>query len=315
MARQPTRLRARGSASRRRLGRASTCYFSVGATARSPGADGPRGRRVPRRRSSGRSSCAPRRRRSASPSGDRWRRRRRVRRSRPRRAGRRRTASAAHGSPRRPHWPTAAAVDRQGARTSAACGAKLANQAKAERRPEGLRAADEGAAGEGRREEGGVGSRSTSGSAPSTSWAASTPAPGGDRGNYPPASVRSAEGGRPDRQARRRHPRHPGAPGRPAARPAVAHRHGGVPRLRVGRRRRPTTRSSGTPASSSWSSGSQFTITFMGRPRPQPILRLRHRATGREFYVVNTHPSAARRPVRRRAAQRAEPPWSAWSTT
>lgn len=37
---------------------------------------------------------------------------------------------------------------------------------------------------------------------------------------------------------------------------------------------------------------SQFTITFMGRARPQPIVRLRHRATGSEFYVVNTHPSA-----------------------
>jgi hypothetical protein len=39
-------------------------------------------------------------------------------------------------------------------------------------------------------------------------------------------------------------------------------------------------------------SGERFTLTFMGRPRPQPILRLRHRATGRELYVVNTHPSA-----------------------
>jgi hypothetical protein len=39
-------------------------------------------------------------------------------------------------------------------------------------------------------------------------------------------------------------------------------------------------------------SGSKFIIPFMGRPRPQPILRLRDRATGREFYVVNTHPSA-----------------------
>ena len=39
-------------------------------------------------------------------------------------------------------------------------------------------------------------------------------------------------------------------------------------------------------------SGSQFTAPFMGRPRPQPIVRLRHLATGREFYVVNTHPSA-----------------------
>ncbi len=39
-------------------------------------------------------------------------------------------------------------------------------------------------------------------------------------------------------------------------------------------------------------SGSQFTITFMGSPHPQPIVRLRHLATGRELYVVNTHPSA-----------------------
>jgi len=39
-------------------------------------------------------------------------------------------------------------------------------------------------------------------------------------------------------------------------------------------------------------SGSQFTIPFMGRPRPQPILRLKEATTGREFYVVNTHPSA-----------------------
>jgi endonuclease/exonuclease/phosphatase family metal-dependent hydrolase len=37
---------------------------------------------------------------------------------------------------------------------------------------------------------------------------------------------------------------------------------------------------------------SQFIIPFMGRPRPQPIVKLRHLATGREFYVVNTHPSA-----------------------
>ncbi len=39
-------------------------------------------------------------------------------------------------------------------------------------------------------------------------------------------------------------------------------------------------------------SADQFTITFMGTPRPQPVVRLRHLATGREFYVVNTHPSA-----------------------
>lgn len=38
--------------------------------------------------------------------------------------------------------------------------------------------------------------------------------------------------------------------------------------------------------------GTRFTITFMGRARPQPIVRLRHLGTGRELYVVNTHPSA-----------------------
>ncbi|MCW2791348.1 MAG: hypothetical protein JWO76_446, partial [Nocardioides sp.] len=52
-------------------------------------------------------------------------------------------------------------------------------------------------------------------------------------------------------------------------------------------------------------SGSQFTITFVGRPRPQPVLRLRDRATGREFYVINTHPSPGlgRALVERRNAQ------------
>ncbi len=39
-------------------------------------------------------------------------------------------------------------------------------------------------------------------------------------------------------------------------------------------------------------SGRSFTITFMGSSHPQPIVRFRHLATGREFYVVNTHPSA-----------------------
>ncbi len=54
-------------------------------------------------------------------------------------------------------------------------------------------------------------------------------------------------------------------------------------------------------------SGSQFTIPFMGRPRPQPILRLQVRSTGREFYVVNTHPSAhdGRYLVERRQGQAA----------
>jgi hypothetical protein len=52
-------------------------------------------------------------------------------------------------------------------------------------------------------------------------------------------------------------------------------------------------------------SGDSFTITFMGRPRPQPIVRLRHLATGRELYVVNTHPSAhdGRYAVERRNGQ------------
>ena len=38
--------------------------------------------------------------------------------------------------------------------------------------------------------------------------------------------------------------------------------------------------------------GSFFTITVMGHPRPQPVVRLRHRATGRELFVVDTHPPA-----------------------
>lgn len=36
-------------------------------------------------------------------------------------------------------------------------------------------------------------------------------------------------------------------------------------------------------------SGDRFYVTFVGRSRPQPIVRLRHRASGREFYVVNAH--------------------------
>lgn len=38
-------------------------------------------------------------------------------------------------------------------------------------------------------------------------------------------------------------------------------------------------------------SGDVYYVTFVGRTRPQPILRLRHRETGREFYVLNTHTS------------------------
>ena len=54
-------------------------------------------------------------------------------------------------------------------------------------------------------------------------------------------------------------------------------------------------------------SGDSFTIPFMGRPRPQPIARFRHLATGREFYVVNTHPSAGDGPylAQRRQGQAA----------
>jgi hypothetical protein len=39
-------------------------------------------------------------------------------------------------------------------------------------------------------------------------------------------------------------------------------------------------------------SGSSFTIHFMHANRPQTILRLRDKATGREFYVLNMHASA-----------------------
>jgi hypothetical protein len=39
-------------------------------------------------------------------------------------------------------------------------------------------------------------------------------------------------------------------------------------------------------------SGSYFTIHFMHADRPQTILRLRDKETGREFYVLNMHASA-----------------------
>jgi endonuclease/exonuclease/phosphatase family metal-dependent hydrolase len=52
--------------------------------------------------------------------------------------------------------------------------------------------------------------------------------------------------------------------------------------------------------------GSRFVIPFMGHPRPQPILRLKDRSSGRQFYVVNTHPSAGggRYATERRRGQR-----------
>lgn len=42
--------------------------------------------------------------------------------------------------------------------------------------------------------------------------------------------------------------------------------------------------------------GSTFPITFMSRPRPQTVVRLRDLATQREFYLVNMHPSAGHDP-------------------
>lgn len=41
-------------------------------------------------------------------------------------------------------------------------------------------------------------------------------------------------------------------------------------------------------------SGDRFYITFMGRSRPQPILKLRDRASGGEAYFINMHMSAGR---------------------
>jgi hypothetical protein len=116
-------------------------------------------------------------------------------------------------------------------------------------------------------------------------------APGGDRRNFPPASTRTPAAAR------------------------LAARHGvdilGTQELQADQLAG-LTRATGMAAwpGTGWGAaetdnsilydagvfeyvgGSRFTITFMGRARPQPILRLRHRATGRELYVVNTHPSA-----------------------
>lgn len=43
------------------------------------------------------------------------------------------------------------------------------------------------------------------------------------------------------------------------------------------------------PGDYEYVSGDTYYITFVHRTRPQPILRLRDRDTGREFYVINTH--------------------------
>ncbi len=59
------------------------------------------------------------------------------------------------------------------------------------------------------------------------------------------------------------------------------------------------------PAKFEMLSGESYTITFVGRPRPQPIVKLRHKLTGQQFYVVNTHPSPGqgRALAERRSAQ------------
>lgn len=116
-------------------------------------------------------------------------------------------------------------------------------------------------------------------------------APGGDRRKYPPASIRNA-----------------GAAGLIAA-------HGadivGTQELQADQLAALTSRTGLTAwPGTAWGSeetdnsilyddsrfdyveGTSFTVTFMGRPRPQPILKLKDTATGREFYVVNTHLSA-----------------------
>lgn len=116
-------------------------------------------------------------------------------------------------------------------------------------------------------------------------------APGGDRRRYPPASVRT-----------------PGAA-------SLIEAHGidvvGTQELQADQLAALTARTGLTAwPGTAWGSaetdnsilyddarfdyveGRSFTIPFMGRPRPSPILKLRDTATGREFYVVNTHLSA-----------------------
>ena len=131
-------------------------------------------------------------------------------------------------------------------------------------------------------------------------------APGGDRRNFPPASVRSANAAnlvakhgvdilgtqelQDDQLA------------------ALQSRTGWPPTPEPpGARRRPTTRSSTTTTCTSSSAAASSRSRSWTQPRPQPILRLKDRDTGREFYVVNTHPSAhdGRYLVERRQGQAA----------
>ena len=150
-------------------------------------------------------------------------------------------------------------------------------------------------------------------------------APGGDRQKLPARVDPLRRRGRPDRQARRRHPRHPGAAEPTSSpRPPVPHRHGRLPRAPRGARPRPTTRSSTTPAGSSSSAAASFTIPFMGRPRPQPILKLRC-AGHRSRVLRRQHPPLGRRralprraatgpghPGRRRQRAQASPGCRCW---
>ncbi|MBF4161889.1 endonuclease/exonuclease/phosphatase family protein [Nocardioides acrostichi] len=118
-------------------------------------------------------------------------------------------------------------------------------------------------------------------------------APGGDRPNLPPASVRT-----------------PGAIGAIRA-------HGsdivGMQELKpdqlgaitgaLGYAAYPGTSIGDTDNSIIWNpsmyelvEGSTFPVVFMSRSRPQTIVKLRDKATGREFYVINMHPSAGHDP-------------------
>jgi endonuclease/exonuclease/phosphatase family metal-dependent hydrolase len=69
----------------------------------------------------------------------------------------------------------------------------------------------------------------------------------------------------------------------------------------------------GIPASVMWRkdrftavSKSSITIPFVGQRRPMPVVRLKDRQTGREFYVINAHNSPNSRQAERDAAMRIE---------
>lgn len=69
----------------------------------------------------------------------------------------------------------------------------------------------------------------------------------------------------------------------------------------------------GTPASLMWRSGDfeavwkgTVTIPFVGQQRPMPVVQLRHRATGREFFVMNVHNAPQDREWERNIAEERE---------